>query len=512
MDSNGIGTDATIATHIKTIQERKYAFKDNDSRFVPTELGIALVEGYNNMGYQLNKPFLRAAMEKDCQRVARGELSKAEMIENCLSQMKECFKGCRRDVMKLEEAVVKYMGGVVGQVDHSQMNIISRAFSRCGQCGRGMDLKGSDAGRGDARAQRLLSCSPCGRSYLLPAKGEITPHDHTCPICNFQVVTMRNAETGKSHTLCPMCYKNPPGPPASSEGVSELRCYACAHACPLAGTVQGGNAAVAPCAEVGCRDGQMKLKKNERGYMLGCSSYPNCRATWWLPKFIRAGIPILSHANILLIPSMCCPATVDVTGGPCQRCKAKTGYDVLKLNLSVVMSVAPPGTPPELVACPVCNRVWSESYCDALKLPVSGGMVPHNIAHRNGNDGPAGQHREPASLARQGGGGAQWHSNAADREPRGGLNPTHPVQQPVHRSDTSDYGAAAVGGDSYRSSRGGRGGRGAGRGNGAHTRATAGDNDGSAPTCLCGDKSATRTVSKEGPNKGRLFYVCAKPK
>ncbi|CAM9368812.1 unnamed protein product, partial [Ectocarpus fasciculatus] len=290
MDSNGIGTDATIATHIKTIQERKYAFKDNDSRFVPTELGIALVEGYNNMGYQLNKPFLRAAMEKDCQRVARGELSKAEMIENCLSQMKECFKGCRRDVMKLEEAVVKYMGGVVGQVDHSQMNIISRAFSRCGQCGRGMDLKGSDAGRGDARAQRLLSCSPCGRSYLLPAKGEITPHDHTCPICNFQVVTMRNAETGKSHTLCPMCYKNPPGPPASSEGVSELRCYACAHACPLAGTVQGGNAAVAPCAEVGCRDGQMKLKKNERGYMLGCSSYPNCRATWWLPKFIRAGI------------------------------------------------------------------------------------------------------------------------------------------------------------------------------------------------------------------------------
>jgi len=28
MDQNGIGTDATVATHISTIQQREYAFKD----------------------------------------------------------------------------------------------------------------------------------------------------------------------------------------------------------------------------------------------------------------------------------------------------------------------------------------------------------------------------------------------------------------------------------------------------------------------------------------------------
>lgn len=59
MDRNGIGTDATIAQHITTIQERKYAEKDNSQRFMPTKLGIALVEGYNSMGYQLNRPDLR---------------------------------------------------------------------------------------------------------------------------------------------------------------------------------------------------------------------------------------------------------------------------------------------------------------------------------------------------------------------------------------------------------------------------------------------------------------------
>lgn len=47
MDRNGIGTDATIATHISTIQDRQYAEKDPGQRFVPTKLGIALVEGYN---------------------------------------------------------------------------------------------------------------------------------------------------------------------------------------------------------------------------------------------------------------------------------------------------------------------------------------------------------------------------------------------------------------------------------------------------------------------------------
>jgi DNA topoisomerase-3 len=62
MDANGIGTDATIAQHIKTIQDRKYAVKENNV-FTPTSLGAALVDGYNRIGYELSKPNLRAKME-----------------------------------------------------------------------------------------------------------------------------------------------------------------------------------------------------------------------------------------------------------------------------------------------------------------------------------------------------------------------------------------------------------------------------------------------------------------
>jgi DNA topoisomerase-3 len=60
----GIGTDATIAQHIQTIQDRKYATKQNNL-FAPTTLGVALVAGYNAMGLTLSKPQLRAAMVFD---------------------------------------------------------------------------------------------------------------------------------------------------------------------------------------------------------------------------------------------------------------------------------------------------------------------------------------------------------------------------------------------------------------------------------------------------------------
>lgn len=46
MDTEGIGTDATIAEHIQTILARKYAIKNDQQRFEPTSIGLALVEGY----------------------------------------------------------------------------------------------------------------------------------------------------------------------------------------------------------------------------------------------------------------------------------------------------------------------------------------------------------------------------------------------------------------------------------------------------------------------------------
>ena len=55
MDRKGIGTDATIAEHIKKILYREYVTKNATQRFQPTDKGLVLVEGYEAMGYHLEK-------------------------------------------------------------------------------------------------------------------------------------------------------------------------------------------------------------------------------------------------------------------------------------------------------------------------------------------------------------------------------------------------------------------------------------------------------------------------
>lgn len=59
-----IGTDATIAQHIQTIIDREYVIERMDGatkHLLPSTLGIGLVEGYNQIGFDrsLSKPQLR---------------------------------------------------------------------------------------------------------------------------------------------------------------------------------------------------------------------------------------------------------------------------------------------------------------------------------------------------------------------------------------------------------------------------------------------------------------------
>lgn len=67
MDKHGIGTDATHADHIDTIKSRQYVGLTDNKYFMPGKLGIGLVMGYDNMGFQMSKPNLRADLEKDLQ-------------------------------------------------------------------------------------------------------------------------------------------------------------------------------------------------------------------------------------------------------------------------------------------------------------------------------------------------------------------------------------------------------------------------------------------------------------
>ena len=107
MEKNSIGTDSTIHEHIKTIQERKYAFKQGMS-FKPSNLGVSLVECYQSLGLKidLTKPHLRAEMEKDMALVAKGTLTKENVILKYQTLMGEIYS----EVDQKKELFVSSLG------------------------------------------------------------------------------------------------------------------------------------------------------------------------------------------------------------------------------------------------------------------------------------------------------------------------------------------------------------------------------------------------------------------
>lgn len=95
MDRYNIGTDATMHEHIENIQKRNYAFKNESSYFIPTNLGLALVLSYkkfSDIGIDLTEPWLRARMERDMALVAEGVKKKEEVVTKYVEIMKYIYQ------------------------------------------------------------------------------------------------------------------------------------------------------------------------------------------------------------------------------------------------------------------------------------------------------------------------------------------------------------------------------------------------------------------------------------
>ena len=143
MDANGIGTDATMADHIKKIKEREYVMtrpRGGEGRgaandrgaarggrgrgrgrggggnegggggrnaimeFVPTTLGCALIEGYDNIGLatSLGKPFLRKEMEARMKEICQGTRTRHDFVQETLEQYRDAFVRCNQQVEVLK--------------------------------------------------------------------------------------------------------------------------------------------------------------------------------------------------------------------------------------------------------------------------------------------------------------------------------------------------------------------------------------------------------------------------
>ena len=141
MDANGIGTDATMAEHIEKIQQRHYATAverrgggngedeappaappagrggrgrgrgrggrgggaagggggggrgSGVKEFIPTSLGVALIQGFDRMSFELSlgKPFLRKEMELMMKAICEGRSTKQEFLRQNIAQYRQVY-------------------------------------------------------------------------------------------------------------------------------------------------------------------------------------------------------------------------------------------------------------------------------------------------------------------------------------------------------------------------------------------------------------------------------------
>ncbi|KAG7008699.1 DNA topoisomerase 3 [Physcia stellaris] len=127
MDANGIGTDATMAEHISKIKDREYVITQprggggrgrgagsSVQQFIPTTLGVALIEGYDNIGLDtsLGKPFLRKEMEAKMREICAGTKSRNDFVHETLDQYRAAFVRIQQQVAVLRAACRKYVFGI----------------------------------------------------------------------------------------------------------------------------------------------------------------------------------------------------------------------------------------------------------------------------------------------------------------------------------------------------------------------------------------------------------------
>ncbi|KAJ5724150.1 DNA topoisomerase 3 [Penicillium malachiteum] len=122
MDANGIGTDATMAEHIAKVKDREYVVPNKRGtgrnaveELIPTRLGIALVEGYDNVvaglpnSISLSKPFLRKEMELRMLEICAGTKSRQDVVQQSLDMYREVFIHTQRRIEMLKVACRKYL-------------------------------------------------------------------------------------------------------------------------------------------------------------------------------------------------------------------------------------------------------------------------------------------------------------------------------------------------------------------------------------------------------------------
>lgn len=310
MDHHGIGTDATIAEHIRKILDREYVEKVIQGRFSPTEIGKALVIAHEQCEIHLARPHMRAKQENELKRILSGEAQPSDVLRSALEEYR-----AKLDYLKNRRSVLhSVFSQHFAQGNPTPAVEIVPAFSRCA-CGTIMSLMGRSrivarasrvshqpSGRGQPRRrgrgrgrnqssgrsewnERIVVCQRCDKTLQVPRNGVLEPMNSSCPLCQYQVIEV-SLSTSRKHTVCPQCLNEPPNDisinPENKD--SGFRCFHCTHSgCALAKGTPASLNNVSQCPKCTSSCG-VRVGRDPGTRFIRCTNQQSCNFVYWFPN------------------------------------------------------------------------------------------------------------------------------------------------------------------------------------------------------------------------------------
>jgi DNA topoisomerase III len=231
MERHGIGTDASIATHINTICERNFVRVGGHRQLRPTELGVTLVHGYYRVDPDMVLPDVRAHIERYIDLIATGRASYDTVVRHAVAVFRAKFEYFMANIGRMDELFEARFAPVA--------ETKGKPFSKCGKCLRYMKII-------YCRPTRLY-CTQCDATYALPQVGAIRlAKQTTCPLDGFELLLhVVGCKPPKSQCFCPYCFANP----QFEDMGAQATCDTCTHPTCRHGAYAN---ALFPCPEPDC--------------------------------------------------------------------------------------------------------------------------------------------------------------------------------------------------------------------------------------------------------------------
>lgn len=175
MEKNGIGTDASMATHINNICERNFVeVVSRARRLKPTPLGNALIQGYKEIDTELISAELRSNIEKNVELIAKGKKDIDSVLSSVLGIFRQKYEYFRQNIAKLDDHFIQVYGTFMDSLKKGV------PFNVCGRCSQKMILV-EDFNKTYCKICRITLNLPRGATYSLEGMDR-------CPLDGYQII------------------------------------------------------------------------------------------------------------------------------------------------------------------------------------------------------------------------------------------------------------------------------------------------------------------------------------